>query len=339
MSKGQILMNSASIQNADQVRPLVTTHPLTSEDAAGMSALRAVVEPNKGRMQGASARGAFDAIMNRVSAPEGVTYRPDTVGGVQGWWCTPDDTAPGQALLHFHGGWFNWGSAEAFRHLVGHLAARAKAKAFIPDYRLAPEHPFPAGLGDAQAAYDGIVERGIRQIAILGDSAGGNLALSLLSILAARLPTFTARPVGAVVLSPVTDLTLSGASWESRAQADPYFTRPQVVELVQSYLGNHDPADPSASPLYGKLAGLPPVRVHVGDDEVLLDDSKRYVERARTAGVDARLDVWEGMPHGFLSGVGRLSAANQALDGIGAFLVERLASASGQPSLSAGNTA
>ncbi len=332
-------MNSVSTRNSDLLQPLVTIHPLTPEDAVGMSALRAVVEPNKGRMQGTGARGAFDAIMNRVSAPEGVTYRPDTVGGVQGWWCTPAGAAPEQALLHFHGGWFNWGSAEAFRHLVGHLAARAGAEAFIPDYRLAPEHPFPAGLDDAQAAYDGLVDKGIRQIAILGDSAGGNLALSLLSILAGRLSTFTARPVGAVALSPVTDLTLSSASWESRAEADPYFTRAQVVELVRAYLGDHDAADPSASPLYGNMAGLPPVRVHVGDDEMLLDDSKRYVERADTAGVDVKLDVWEGMPHGFLSGVGRLSAANQALDGIGAFLVERLASASEQPSLSAGSVA
>ena len=126
------------------------------------------------------------------------------------------------------------------------------------------------------------------------------------------------------MLSPVTDLALSGASWETRAAADPYFHRSQAAELVRSYLGGHDPTDPLASPLYGKLAGLPPIRVHVGDDEVLLDDSLRYVERAVAAGVDARVDVWEGMPHGFLSGIGTLAASRQALDEIGRFLAERL---------------
>jgi acetyl esterase/lipase len=273
-------------------------------------------------MQGVGARAIFDSIMSKVGAPEGVTYRSDTVGGVPGWWCIPGDAAAGQALLHCHGGWFNWGTAEAFRHLVGHIAARARTEAFVPDYRLAPEHPFPAGLNDVEAVYDGLVAAGARRIVILGDSAGGNLALSLLSILAGR--SDTVKPAGAVVLSPVTDLTLSGASWESRAAADPYFTRPQVVELVRSYLAGHDPADPLASPLYASLVGLPPMRLHVGDDEMLLDDATRYTERAVAAEVDATLDIWNGMPHGFLSGVGHLSAADKALDAIGAFLTARL---------------
>lgn len=134
-----------------------------------------------------------------------------------------------------------------------------------------------------------------------------------------------------VALSPVTDLALTGASWETRAAADPYFVRSQAAELVGSYLGGHDPADPLASPLYGKLAGLPPIRVHVGNDEVLLDDSLRYVERAVASGVDGRVDVWEGMPHGFVSGIGTLAAANQALDEIGRFLADRLSIRPVQP--------
>ena len=111
---------------------------------------------------------------------------------------------------------------------------------------------------------------------------------------------------------------------ETRADADPLFTRPQAEELVRSYLGSADARHPLASPLYGRLAGLPPVRVHVGDDEVLLDDSLRYVARAVAAGVDARADVWMGMPHGFPGSIGRLKAAAQALDAIGAFLAEAL---------------
>lgn len=130
--------------------------------------------------------------------------------------------------------------------------------------------------------------------------------------------------MGAVALSPVTDLALTGESFETRAEADPYFIRSQVAGLVRSYLGDTDPKNPMASPLYRDLAGLPAIRVHVGDDEVLLDDSRRYVERAVAAGVDATLDVWTGMPHGFISGVGNLNAANLALNAVGTFLSDRL---------------
>jgi epsilon-lactone hydrolase len=299
-------------------------HPISKEDKAAMTAMRAIVEPNKGRLQGTAARGPFDAIMSRVEAPVGVMFAPDTVGGVSGWWCRPKGARTGEAILHLHGGWFNWGSAEAYRNLVGHIAARAGVEAFVPDYRLAPELPFPAATVDVRASYLGLIERGFSRVAITGDSAGGNLALGLLHFAAAQRASGNARPVAAVALSPVTDLALTGASWETRAAVDPYFVRSQVAELVRSYLGGHDPADPSASPLYGKFAGSPPIRVHVGDDEVLRDDSLRYIERAVAAGVDARVEVWEGMPHGFLSSIGTLAASNQALDEIGRFLADRL---------------
>jgi monoterpene epsilon-lactone hydrolase len=170
----------------------------------------------------------------------------------------------------------------------------------------------------------GLIERGFSKVAITGDSAGGNLALGLLHFAAVQRPSSGVRPVAAVALSPVTDLTLTGASWETRGAADPCFLRSQAVELVRSYLGGHDTADPLASPLYGELAWLPPIRVHVGDNEVLLDDSLRYVERAVAADVDAHVDVWEGMSHGFLSGMGTLAASTEALEEIGAFLADRL---------------
>jgi acetyl esterase/lipase len=161
-------------------------------------------------------------------------------------------------------------------------------------------------------------------MAVTGDSAGGNLTLSLLSLVAAEPATL--RPVAAVVLSPVTDLAMTGSSWQTRAEADPYFVREQVEGLIHAYLNGHEPEDPAASPLYGSLAGFPPLRVQVGDDEVLLDDSLRLVERAVAAGIDARLDVWQGMPHGFVSSIGQTQAAASALSAIGAFLYARLAS-------------
>jgi epsilon-lactone hydrolase len=146
----------------------------------------------------------------------------------------------------------------------------------------------------------------------------------LLALISAQ--SFAKRvAVAAVALSPVTDLAMTGPSWQSRADADPYFVRDQAEGLICSYLKGHDPADPTASPLYGTLAGLPPIRVHVGDAEVLLDDSLSDVERAVAAGVDASVDVWEGMPHGFIGSVGRLDASAQALDAIGAFLSKQFA--------------
>ena len=292
-------------------------HPLDPEDAKVTGALRAMVTASKGARPGIDARAQYDALMESVSPRGDVTFAADTLGGVPGLWVHPAGWRPGAAIVHLHGGWFNFGSAKAYRHLVGQIAARAGARAFIPDYRLAPEHPFPAATDDVRACYQGLAERDVHRIALTGDSAGGNLALGLASSSNVTL-------VGVAVVSPVTDLTLSGASYETRADADPLFTRPQVAELVHAYLGSADAKQPLASPLHGRYAGMPAIRIHVGDDEVLLDDSLRYVERAVAAGVDARADVWMGMPHGFPGSIGRLKAAEQSLDAIGVFLTERL---------------
>jgi epsilon-lactone hydrolase len=319
-------MKDASSQKASVREASLVTHTITPEDAAAMASMRAAVLPLKGKLQGIAAREPFNGIMARVSPPEGVAFHTDTVGGISGSWCKPSNAGSGDAILHLHGGWFNLGSAQAYRNLVGHIAVRTGAEAFVPDYRLAPEHPFPAALNDVQACYRGLVERGVRRIAISGDSAGGNLALVIISL---ATTSGGVIPVGAAVFSPVTDLALTGESFDTRSEADPYFVRAQVEGLVRSYLGDTDPKNPLASPLYGNLAGLPPMRIHVGDDEVLLDDSRRYFERAVAAGVEVRLDVWEGMPHGFVGSVGKLAAAAKALDAVGEFLAQRLKAAAG----------
>jgi acetyl esterase/lipase len=304
-------------------RDFVVTHPLDPGDAAVTAALRAMTSKAKGARQGIEARGQFDALMERVTPRDDVTFEAGTLGGIPGIWVNPAKSRPDEAILHLHGGWFSLGSAKAYRNLVAQIAARAGARAFIPDYRLAPENPFPAATDDGLACYRALAGTGARRIVLTGDSAGGNLALVLASRVTSEALSNGATLVGVSVLSPVTDLTLSGATYQTRADADPLFTRPQVAELVHSYLGSADAKQPLASPLFGRLAGMPPTRIHVGDDEVLLDDSLRFVERAVAAGVDARVDVWMGMPHGFPA-IGRLKAAAESLDAIGAFLTERL---------------
>jgi acetyl esterase/lipase len=215
----RIPFHGRPLARRDPANPWTTIRPLTAHDQAMMTQMRAAAAPNKGKLRGVAARPAFDGIIGQTAAPEG--------GGVSGCWCEPSAAPADTAILHLHGGWFNWGSAEAFRHLVGHIARSAGARAFVPDYRLAPERPFPAGANDARSCVEGLVELDLRAVVVTGDSAGGNLALTL-------LPTHGARLVAAVVFSPVTDLTLSGESWASRAEADPFFLRTYI--LLQNLL-------------------------------------------------------------------------------------------------------
>jgi epsilon-lactone hydrolase len=313
-------MNTKESAMAD----VVVIHPLDPEDAAALIPIRAAARAQKGAPWRIESRKLYEALMEGVLPHVGVTFESATIGDVPGVWVHPASSRSDEAILHVHGGGFVEGSATAYTHLVGHIAARAGTSAFVPDYRLAPEHPFPAAVDDVLAVYRGMDAAGIRRIAVTGDSAGGNLALVLASCVATKGVLVKAILVGAVALSPLTDLTLSGASYGTRADADPFFTKQQLAEVVNAYLKGADANDPLASPLHGHFSGLPPIRIHVGDDEVLLDDSRRYVERAIAAGVDARLDVWTGMPHVFVASIGTLKASALALDAIGAFLTDSL---------------
>src|SRR5882724_7178667 len=185
----------------------VVVHPVDPEDAAITTALRAMVSSTKGVARGIEARGPFDALMESVLPRDDVTFEEGALRGIPGMWVHPANGRSDEAILHLHGGWFNFGSAKAYRHLVGHIAARAGARVFIPDYRLAPEHPFPAATDDVLACYRGLAGSGVSRIALTGDSAGGNLALGLASRIAGA--SNRATLAGVAVLSPVTDLTLS----------------------------------------------------------------------------------------------------------------------------------
>ena len=299
-------------------------HPEHLLDRAAMLVIRAVLAVQPVADLGPKGRPAFDAQMEKTPAAEGVADEAATIGGVPGWWCRPA-VADDAAILYLHGGAYTVGSANAYRHFAGQIATRAGAAAFVADYRLAPGHPFPAAVQDAEMAYRGLADAGASRIAIVGDSAGGGLAL----VTAERMTRASRdgqvpRPVAAVAMSPWTDLTLSGDSVISRAKRDPILNAPALAEASRHYLGSHDPSDPRASPLRGDLAGLPPVLLHVGDDEILLDDARRYAERMRACGSSVELHVWKGMVHVFPANIALLHAAREALDDIGAFLRRHL---------------
>jgi monoterpene epsilon-lactone hydrolase len=300
-------------------------HDFDALDRAAMAELRTMVASMKGSVTGPEAREAFDELIANTPAASGVTYEAATVGGVPGWWCHPVEASGTAVVLYLHGGAYVIGSARAYQHFVGQIAKRVGVAIFVPEYGLAPEHPFPAAVEDAHAAYNGLTAAGFGAIAIAGDSAGGGLALVLLSLAVAQARDGSGvRPVGAAVMSPWTDLALTGASMETRAEEDPLSTRAALASTAMLYLGDHDPRDPRASPLYGDLTGLPPVMIHVGEDEVLLDDSLRYGEQVERAGGTSEVHVWEGMVHVFPSNVAVLRAAKEALDDIADFLRRQL---------------
>jgi epsilon-lactone hydrolase len=298
-----------------------TYHHEYPADHAAMQAVRAELRLHRALEFGPEARPVFDELIARTPAALNVSYEAATVGGVPGWWCRPSDAIEGAAILYLHGGAYILGSAAAYRDFAGQIAARAKAAAFIADYRLAPEHRFPSAVDDAIAAYQGLSADSYSRLALVGDSAGGGLALSLLLLTTAASKTGSVlQPAAAAVMSPWTDLALTGDSIATRSSADPLITRDALEKAAQLYLGEQDLYDPQASPLYGDLTGLPPVRLHVGEDEILLDDSRRFAERIGIAGGSAQLHVWQGMVHVFPSNLELLQAAREALDDIGEFL-------------------
>ena len=284
-------------------------HALTAADRTAMTAMRAMLAATPV----AITRASYDKLLEQVPPADAVAYSESSVGGVPGVWCEPASHRAGVAMLYLHGGVFAYGTAHAYRNFAGQIAARSGVPAFVADYRLAPEHTFPAELDDARAAYRGLTTQfGARHVALVGDSAGGGLALSLLR-----------EEPGArcgVLLSPWTDLALTGGSLESKAADDPLLTRPALEASARQYLGDHDPRDPRASPLYGPAGGTPPIQVHVGTAEILLDDSLRLGSHDRI-----EVHAWEDMPHVFPSNIGLFEAARSALDLIAGFLRAELA--------------
>jgi monoterpene epsilon-lactone hydrolase len=267
-------------------------------------------------------RADWDTAFEGCSVP--VSCERVSAGGVDGEWIAPSGASQDKAILYFHGGGFRLGSVASHRDLIARIAAASGCRALAINYRLAPEHRFPAALDDTVAAYRGMLDGGLKpeNIAFAGDSAGGNLVLAaMLSLRERGLPL----PVAGVQMSPWTDLAATGASYVSRADADPIHVRPMILALAKNYLGpDGDPRNPLASPLYADLRELPPLLIQVGDRETVLDDSTKFAEKARAAGVDVELQVWDGMIHVFQMFGAELAEARQAVDAIAGFLRHHL---------------
>lgn len=280
----------------------------------------------RGEVEIAEARAFFEAISEDAPRPPSIDIEGVEGLGVRGEWLCPREGDEGGVVLYLHGGAFVFGSCNTHRQLAAQIAIAAQARALVVEYRLAPEHPFPAGLDDAVRSYRALLNSGLDpcRIIIAGDSAGGGLALA--ALIALR-ETGCPLPAGAVLLSPWTDLALTGESHVTRAAADPLLTTEGMPELVRAYLGERDPRTPLASPLYADLAGLPPLFVQVGDDEVLLDDATRVARRAEAASVEVTLEIWEGMWHVFQQTAARVPEAREAVCRIGEFVKKRLAAA------------
>jgi epsilon-lactone hydrolase len=249
-----------------------------------------------------------------TSEPTGVTYSPAPEVG--GFWATIEGERSGRTILYFFGGGYMVGTPATRRKTAGHLALAAGARVLVPNYRLAPEHPFPAAVEDAVRAYQWLLDHGGEpsKIFLSGDSAGGGLAVATaIAVRDRHLPMCG----GIVAISPWADLTCSGESMISRAEVDIEITRARLLEMASTYLHGADPTQPLASPVLTDLTGLPPLLCLVGGDEVLLDDSVRLVRNAGVAGIDATLSITAGMQHVFPIWAGSFPEADAAIGLIG----------------------
>jgi len=275
--------------------------------------------PITGEPTVADMRTGFEAIASVFTAAPDVVRQPVRAGGVPAEWVSTPEASAARVILYLHGGGYVIGSINTHRDLASRLSRAAGARVLLIDYRLAPEHPFPAAVDDATAAYRWLLATGVApaQIAIAGDSAGGGLTVAtLVALRDAGAPL----PAAGVCLSPWVDLEGIGASMTTKASVDPMVQRDGLLQMAALYLNGQPARTPLAAPLYADLTGLPPLLVQVGTAETLLDDSTRLAERARAAGVAVTLEPWDDMVHVWQIFAAMLPEAREAIDRIGAFV-------------------
>jgi monoterpene epsilon-lactone hydrolase len=271
----------------------------------------------------AELRATFAPAGRLHPVPPDVLVTEVDAGGVPAHWLDAPGTDAGRVLLFLHGGGYELGSRRSDGELAARLGRAGGMRVLFPEYRLAPEHPFPAAVDDALAVWHWLrADQGVSagSVALAGDSAGGGLAVALL--VAAR-DAAGALPAAAVLMSPTVDLTSSGASMTERVSQDPFSTPALLRQLAASYLAGADPRTPLASPLFAALGGLPPLLIQVGSADLLLSDSERLAAAAAKAGVDVTLEVGEGLTHVFPILLGTPEAA-EATERTGKFLRARV---------------
>lgn len=264
-------------------------------------------------------RADFEAWCERFPDDREASITRVAGGGVPADQIEAAGLATSRVVLYLHGGGYSLGSARSHRALGKRIAFEARARVVLPEYRLAPEHVFPAAIEDAVAVYRWLLGTGVEpeRIAVAGDSAGAGLALALLvSLRDAGVPL----PACAVLLSPFADLECRGESYSTLAALDPIVSREMGVGMGQAYIGAREPSDPLASPVHAALAGLPPLLIQVGSREVVLDDARVIERHAREAGVHAQLDVWPGMVHVWHLFASALEEGRRAIEDVGSFI-------------------
>ncbi len=292
-------------------------HDEAFRDRAAMLAMRAMIALSGSFSIEPSARKDYDLLIARTKIAEGIETSQAIVAGVSGWWVTPAGArAEDGAVLYVHGGGYVLGSAEAYRGLASQIASRAGRPVFVIDYALAPEKPFPAAYDDVSKAYAELASATSGRVALMGDSAGGGAVLSVAMNRADAVPA----PLAIVAYSPWVDPALEGESMVTRGDVDPILNRQSLADGARQYLVGAGVSDPRVNALKADFAKLPPVRIDVGDDEILLDDSLRFEALAGEAGRQVEAHVWKGMVHVFPTNVAMLKASAQALDGTAEFL-------------------
>ena len=275
------------------------------------------IDESQGATEGR--RRSFEQMVDGFSIDVPATYKRVNAGGVTAEWVTAEGAPESRVVLYLHGGGYIIGSTRTHRPLMAELSRASSARVLGLDYRLAPEHPFPAPIEDAVAAYRWLLNEGYdpARIAVAGDSAGGGLTVAaLVQIRYVGLP----MPGAAVCISPWVDMEGLGESMETRADADPMVGKEGLLLSAKTYLGGTDPRAPLAAPLYADLRGLPPTLIQVGDAEVLLDNSTRLAGIAREAGVHVEMDVWDDMIHVWHLFAPILPEGRQALSQAGEFI-------------------
>lgn len=267
-------------------------------------------------------RAAMQAAVDNLPRPHDIECESIDAGGVPAEWVRAPGSRDDRALIHLHGGGYVMGSLDTHRGLAAHISRATQAPVLLPDYRLAPEHPYPAAVEDGVASYRHVVQSGTDpgRIAISGDSAGGGLAVATLLTLR---DAGGGLPAAGVCISPWMDLTQSGESCKTHADLDVMVTLDLLEKASAAYAKGTDPRAPMVSPLFADLAGLPPLLVQVGTAEVLLDDSRRFAERAEEAGVEVCLEVADDMIHVWHTFADFVPESKEAIAHIADFLEPR----------------